>query len=245
MRLTPILLLGLLLAGSAGHAATGADWLPLEVGSRWTYSTSSDHNYTPPAGEQLRDFQRSEREELVSGEGPGPGGLGSIYRVQVRAGGRARPDRYLAADENGVAMYAIPDGFVAGWPRFESPPVRLVPASPKPGQTWNAGTLVEGDVRIKLRGEVLGFEEVEAGGITRYGCLHVRLTGTPYGSTVQSFGRAEVRGGRFRLDLWLERDVGIVKHLGVTEFRLELENGQKAITSSIVTRRLEDATKGD
>lgn len=239
----------LLAAAGAAQARPAREWLPLAIGREWHYTAHWDRMHELPGAPVVRSFGRGWSREHVVGTEPATGDA-PIFRVQVDTSEQAldgsgerrdRHERLLASTADGAFLFPVAAEGDARTARRLDPPVRLLPAAPRPGQRWAAGTLRLDELEVELAGEVVGLEDVEVNRVLHPDCLHVRLAGTPRGFARSDLGRSRVSDGRFEIEAWFAAGVGLVKEVTRTELTLESREGRALSTSSVVTRRLQRA----
>lgn len=218
-----MVLVGAVLAAVSGggpaRSESAADWLPLAVGQEHAFRLHWDQALEREGASPTRSFTMGFAHDRVVEQGPSSERAGGpIFRVRVReeawplSGGDAqRSERtvFQAAGSGGAFLFQpLPDAPAEGFPGFSESPVRVLPAAPVPGASWRAGTVRRDGLRIPLRGEVVGAEDLEVEGRTYDGCLHVRFTGTPEGSVSVASVSTRVSGGTYEQETWLARGSG-------------------------------------
>ncbi len=246
-------LAGCLLAVAApAGAERAAKWLPISEGRKWSYHVHTDHVYHAHGAPMHRFFTKGVAQQQVVAERPGnePSREGIFEleqrRVEYGIDGQTPTSReqtrvYLEVGDDGAFVYQSPPGAVAD----DGPgagPLRLLPAQPRPGARWSAGTLLLGELASELTGEVVGLEDVELGDERHADCLHVRLAGTPTGHATVATGRARITGGLVERSFWLCRGIGVTREIIRREIDLEFDTGETARSSAVTTQRLESAS---
>lgn len=250
---TAALLLLLLLPGAAARGESSHEWYPLSLGDERAYRIHWDHALQPAGEAAVRKFSMGWSQERVVAQGPFSVRAGRpIFRMDelteeqpLDGSPTERQDSryYVASGKGGVFFYQHDPGAAAEgvWPRFRDTPVLLLPGSPQVGQQWRAGTLLQGKIEVDLRGEIVGFEDVEIPSGRHPGCLHVRLTGRPRGWVEGQDGPGRIVGGVFEQELWLAREIGAVKAVIRTDLDVQSSSGEKVRVSTVSKSRLERA----
>jgi hypothetical protein len=245
-------LAGALLAAVSGpgpaRSESAADWLPLSVGQEQAFRLHWDQTLEREGASPTRSFTMGFARDRVVEQGPSSERAGGpVFRVRMReevwplSGGDAeRSERtvFQAVGPGGAFLFQpLPDAPAEGFSVSRENPVRVLPAAPVPGASWRAGTIRRDGLRIPLRGEVVGAEDLEVEGRTYDGCLHVRLTGPPEGSVSLGSGSMRVSEGTYEQDTWLARGVGIVLEVRRTDLTLDSKDGGILRSTNVHTRR--------
>jgi len=229
------------LAGGSARASDGVDpaWFPLRAGAEWVYEAHRDQTFAPDKAPINRALHVGRAVRTVDPDARfAPNGFRvrealTLRPVEGRADAETVTDWTVYSLGSELLVHATGD--LSGQEIVYKKPLRLLPTT-TPGQSWNAGTFRLGAQSAKVRGEVLGVEDLP--GETRWkGLLAIRLAGEVSGSFPGSEPPAEIESGTFERRLWLARDVGIVREVTTLTMRLKLPD-RHVRTDQVTTLRL-------
>lgn len=239
-------LLGLVVAvclvGAPARANDDLDpaWFPLPAGAEWVYEAHRDQTFAPeraPLNRTLHVGRAVRAAEPDTRFAPN----GFVVRETLTL----RPVEGRSAETETVTDWAVysfakelrlhATGDPGGGEIVYETPLRILPTT-TPGASWNAGTLRVGAQRAKIRGEVIGIEDLP-GEPGWKGVLAIRLAGPISGTFPGSEPPAEIESGTFERRLWFARDVGIVRDVTTLSMRLELPD-RHVRTDQVLTLRL-------
>ena len=240
-------LLGVLLATSVARPSSGAadaEWFPMRAGSQWFYENHRDLTLSPEGSLQSRLLYTG-RSTAIAEPAPKRVPNGFLIRqttVQMPSEGGGIQTRevewslYTFGSELRLhASGATRDGKTQPELVYE-PPLRILPTTTA-GETWDAGTFRQGERSAKLRGKIIGTEDLD-GTPAWSGCLAVQLEGEIAGSMTLSDVRATIESGHYERLLWFARGVGIVRDVTTVSAKVKLPDERHAEILQVSTERL-------
>jgi hypothetical protein len=245
---TAACVLGLACAPAAANAAAvDPAWFPLALRSEWLYETHRDQTLHPDKASISRTLHVGRT--LLTTE-PGPERVKNSVLVSEKTELKPVEGEAISESLAGWTVYTL-DGELRIHASSESqadgrlgevvydPPLRLLAATAV-GESWNAGTFRNGAQSAKVRGEVLGTEDVAAAqGDQRWtGCLKVRLSGPLNGSVPQAQQQGDIESGEYERLLWFARDVGIVRDVTTLSLNVRLPEDRRLRLVEVLSLRL-------
>lgn len=232
--------------------AGAEEWIPLGKGMRWGYRVATI-NQTVIAGMQHTQRERGTRDvevrdvsaslpespyEVVETRAIRTDGQQSVNRTTSRS--------WLRTDERGVLVFGeeFPNPFAVGkreFVRYE-PPLRYLPADPRPGTSWHVGVERAMGLRIDLTGTVIGTRDARSAVGLHRGCLEVRYTGQISGHFESPDGPLSVVSGSVMVTSYYAPGLGSVLEKEYQEMRLRMPDGQIVAASARTEMVLETSS---
>jgi hypothetical protein len=231
-------------ASAAAASRVDPEWFPLRARSEWVYETHRDQTYEPEAARIDRTFHMGRSVLRAEAAPERPAG-----QVLVRETTRLQPIEGRGRRESFSAwtVYSF-DGALRVHASSEiraddtlgevvyDPPLRLLAAT-EVGEAWDAGTFRHGGQSAKVRGEVVGIEDLE-GKPSWTGCLKVRLAGNVAGAVAQTSQQGEIESGEYERLLWFARGVGIVRDVTTLKLVMRGPEGRRVRLFEVLSLRL-------
>ncbi|RIL04851.1 MAG: hypothetical protein DCC71_12525 [Proteobacteria bacterium] len=231
-------------APARADRAVDPEWLPLRPRAEWTYDTHRDQTYDRAKAAIRRTLHKGRTRMVVeSAADRVPGG----FRVREQTVLQPIEGRGVRESIAGWTLYSFEDALRVhasseiladqslGEVVYE-PPLRLL-ATTTVGESWDAGVFRNGAQRAKVRGEVLGIEDLE-GTPSFDGCLKVRLAGPISGVVSQTEQQGEIESGEYERLLWFARGVGIVRDVTTLEVEMRMPEERRVRLLEVLSMRL-------
>jgi len=216
-------------------------WQPLTAGNKWSYSVAREARVVGgPEGPQSVKRTGTATTEIL---GPsklfrGPDPVFEIVTTNKeqadRGPGRATTEtKHIAERVGGLYLHGQ---LVVGAPGVSTnletynPPLHLLLLPETAGAKWPVGESRQGPMRLALRGEVVGFENVSTPTSTYAHCLKVRYTATVTGALPSATSARPITKGTMEIVDWYASGVGLVKE--TTQSRIQYRGAKNAILTS-------------
>lgn len=226
------------------------DWLPLEIGNRWTYRMRKERTSRLGGGDPVEhrlegtsrvEIVRSRRDiaeretlevrNILTQKTPGVDDE-RIFTVTAHVSGSDRGVEIHAQQMTGVP-------FVAEKLIRCDPPLLLLNLPPGKGQTWKVGSLTVGEMRIEEEALVVGRRDVRIGDRMFENCLEVLREARLSGKIDMGSGPVPIESGSRTTRDWYARGLGLVRQTSEQKLTVTFPGEVKLTTGETTTRELE------